>query len=117
MATLKRYVFLLLLSLPVLAGAQRLPQAVIPDHYDLTFTPDLQKATFAGEETIDVKVLARTSSVTLNAAEIEIQEASITQGDNTRAARPSFHPEKEQVTLATEGGLEPGLASIHIKFS
>ncbi len=117
MLALKRYIFLLVVIAPALVGAQRLPQGIVPDHYDLAFTPDLQKATFAGEESIDVKVQARTASVTLNAIEIDIQEASVTQGDNTQTATVTFYPEKQQVTLAVDGGLEPGLASIHIKFS
>src|SRR5260370_2421201 len=114
---MKRDICLLVVIAPALVGAQRLPQGIVPDHYDLAFTPDLQKATFAGEESIDVKVQARTASVTLNAIEIDIQEASGAQGDNTQTATVTLYPEKQQVTLAVDGGLEPGLASIHIKFS
>ena len=36
--------------------AQRLPGGVTPVHYALTITPDLAKARFAGEETIEVVV-------------------------------------------------------------
>ena len=57
MALLKKCVLTLLLILPAVTEAQRLPQDVVPDHYDLTFTPDLAQATFAGEETIQVKLL------------------------------------------------------------
>jgi aminopeptidase N/puromycin-sensitive aminopeptidase len=117
MAFPKKCVFILLMALPALGVAQRLPQGVVPEHYDLTFTPDLQKATFTGEETIQVKVQDHPASVTLNSAEIEIQEASVTQGDKTQTAKPTFASEKEQVTLAVDSALEPGQASIHIKFS
>ncbi len=51
--------------------AQRLPGGVRPEHYALAITPDLQAATFAGGETIDVVLDAPTSAITLNAAEIE----------------------------------------------
>src|SRR5215467_12513784 len=111
MSPLKQSIFLLLAMWPALAWAQRLPQGVVPEHYDLTFSPDLTKATFTGEETIDVKLAARTASVTLNAVELEIQEASITQGDKAQ-----FHPEKEQVTLAVDDAFEPGPAVLRIKF-
>src|SRR5262249_41668400 len=89
----------------------------VPEHYDLTFTPDLAKAAFAGEETVQVKVLNRTSAVTMNSAEIEIQEASITQGETTQPAQVTFAPEKEQVALAVPFALAPGPANIRIKFT
>src|SRR5260370_21896309 len=114
---MKRDICLLVVIAPALVGAQRLPQGIVPDHYDLAFTPDLQKATFAGEESLQVKVQGLSASVTLNAIEIDIQEASVPQGDNTQTATVTFYPEKQQVTLAVDGGLEPGLASIHIKFT
>ena len=56
------------------AFAQRLPVTVTPTHYTLWFAPDLQKATFRGRETIEVTVPNPTTSVTLNAAEMEWPE-------------------------------------------
>lgn len=117
MAPLRNFVWILFAILPAMAGAQRLPEGVIPQHYDLSFTPDLEKAAFTGQETIEVQVVKPGSAITLNAAELEIQEASITQGQNTLAAKVSFQPEKEQVTLAVDGQIETGPASIQIKFS
>ena len=32
--------------------AQRLPRQAVPSHYDITLTPDLDRATFGGEVTI-----------------------------------------------------------------
>jgi aminopeptidase N len=117
MAPLKKSALILFLFLPLLAGAQRLPYGVSPQHYGLTFTPDLQKATFAGEETIDVEVNKVTSSITLNAAELEFQEATVTQDNRTQAAKWAFTPEKEQVTLTVTDELQPGPASIHIQYT
>jgi aminopeptidase N/puromycin-sensitive aminopeptidase len=51
--------------------AQRLPGGVRPEHYSLTIAPDLKAATFAGSETIEVVLDAPTTTITLNAAEIE----------------------------------------------
>ena len=48
-----------------LAAAQRLPEVARPDNYKLTFTPDLEKATFEGDETIAIRVSKPTSELTL----------------------------------------------------
>src|SRR5271163_1531045 len=56
------------------AQAQRLPGGVHPEHYSLTLTPDLQAATFSGEETIDLMLDAPSKSITLTAADIRFGE-------------------------------------------
>jgi aminopeptidase N/puromycin-sensitive aminopeptidase len=62
--------------------AQRLPGGVRPEHYSLTITPDLNAATFAGKETIDVVLDAPSTAITLNAAEIEIVSVKATAAGN-----------------------------------
>ena len=111
------YLFLLALIISAPAMAQRLPGGVVPQHYSLNFTPDLEKATFSGEETIQVQLTRAAGSITLNAAEIEFQKAEITQGDNTQTAKTSLSPEKEQAVLTVPAALQPGAASIHIQFT
>jgi len=115
--SLKKSVVILLCFLPLIAAAQRLPQGVVPQHYTLTFAPDLAKATFTGEETILIQVMRSTATITLNAAELQFQEASVTQGESTRPAQYAFAPEKEQATLTLAAPLELGPATIHIKFT
>lgn len=117
MAFSKNFAWILFVILPALAGAQRLPEGVVPQRYDITFAPDLEKAAFTGQETIEVEVLKPGSAVTLNAAEIEIQEASIAQGGTTQIAQTSFQAEKEQARLTVANPLAAGPASIHIKFT
>ncbi|HET6664513.1 MAG TPA: hypothetical protein VFG94_09660, partial [Acidimicrobiales bacterium] len=58
------------------ANPHRLPRAVVPRRYDLTIEPDLEAASFAGNEAIAVDVLNETNEVVLNAVEIEIDEAT-----------------------------------------
>src|ERR1700722_14508311 len=111
MALLKMFVCILLVFLPLLAAAQRLPYGLTAKHYGLTLTPDLQKAVFSGDDTIDVEVNKAGNEFTLNAIELEFQEATITQNSKTQVARWSFAPEKEQVTLTVADPLEPGPAS------
>jgi aminopeptidase N len=105
------------LLLTCAAGAQRLPQVAVPENYRLTFTPDLDKGKFAGEETIKVKLLTPASQIVLNAADLEIQEASIIRGGATQKAAVSFDKEKETVTLAVEKRLAAGLATVHIQYT
>ena len=78
MALLKKSVWMILVFLPLLAIAQRLPFGLSAKHYALTFTPDLQKAIFTGDETLDVEVNKAFTELTLNAIDLEFQEATIT---------------------------------------
>ena len=105
------------LLLACAAGAQRLPQVAVPENYRLTFVPDLDKSKFAGEETIKVKLLTPASQIVLNAADLEIQEASITGAGATQKAAVSFDKEKETVTLAVKKRLAAGLATVYIQYT
>jgi aminopeptidase N len=117
MALLKKSAFIVLLLMPLLASAQRLPYGLTAKRYNLTFTPDLQKAVFGGDEMLEVEVNKASNVFTLNAIELEFQEATITQENKTQVAKWTFTPEKEQVDLTVADPLEPGPASIHIKFT
>jgi aminopeptidase N len=117
MVLLKKSVWLIVLLLPLFAGAQRLPYGISPKHYALVFTPDLQKAVFSGDETLNVEVNKTSAIFTLNAVELEFQEATITQDNKTQVAKWTFAPDKEQVTLTVADELEPGPATIHIKYT
>ena len=66
--TLKKYLIVLFSLIPAFAVAQRLPEGVQPLHYELSFNPDLDKATFSGEETVQVQLARPTAAITLNAA-------------------------------------------------
>jgi len=106
-----------LLCLASLATAQRLPDVAVPENYKLTLTPDLDQAKFAGEEAIAVRVLKPTSEITLNSADIEIQEATITSGKATQKATVTFQKEKEMVVLAVPKQLAAGPATIQFKYT
>ena len=64
------------LSLP---NAQRLTGAVIPEHYALAFTPDLDSEQFEGEARVCVRVLEPTARFVLHAADLEIVSAGETR--------------------------------------
>ncbi|HEY1939140.1 MAG TPA: M1 family metallopeptidase [Candidatus Angelobacter sp.] len=101
----------------VLAGAQRLPHTVVPEHYAIAFTPDLAGATFSGDELIRVKINRPGKSIILNAAELQIQKAVITQGLHEQEAHVSLDTESEQAKLTVSGELAVGPATLHIHFT
>jgi aminopeptidase N len=116
---MKRILTSLLFALTTLslATAQRLPEVARPENYKLTFTPDLEKATLQGNETISLRVLKPTSEITLNAVDIDFQEVAITSGGATQKAKVTPQKENEMVVLAVEKPLAAGPATIHITYT
>src|SRR5262249_46745821 len=99
------------------AGAQRLPGNVKPESYELTFTPNLEKATFGGDEVIRVRLEKPAKTITLNSAEIEFQEASVRAGGETQKTEVSTDEAKEMATLTVAKEIPAGVAEIRIKFT
>jgi len=98
------------------AFAQRLPSQAVPDNYTVRFEPDLKTAKFTGEETIDVRILQPTSTLTLNSAELEVTGYA-TQGDTTQTATITPKPQDEMLVMNFAKPLAAGPAKLHFKFS
>jgi aminopeptidase N/puromycin-sensitive aminopeptidase len=98
------------------AGAQRLPHNVTPVSYDMKFTPDLAKATFAGEAKIQVNLAEASDKITLNSAELKITSAQVTAGGQTQTATVSYDTDKEQATLAVPNAIAAGPATLQLSF-
>jgi aminopeptidase N/puromycin-sensitive aminopeptidase len=105
------------LTFGLAASAQRLPTNVIPESYDLTFTPNLEKATFSGEETIHVRLLKPAKTITLNSAEIEYQEVKITAGSFHMVVPATTDEKSDQATFAIPVELPARDYFIHIKYT
>jgi aminopeptidase N/puromycin-sensitive aminopeptidase len=101
----------------VVGFAQRLPNLAEPDNYRISFTPNFDKDNFTGDESIQVRILKPTSSIVLNSLEIDFQEASVTTGNATQIAKVAFDKEKETATLSVDKPLQPGAATIHIRYT
>ena len=111
--------FLLFAFFTVLAGvasAQRLPELAAPENYKLTFAPDFEKDNFTGDETIQMRVLKPTAEIVLNAAEIEFGQVTVSSGGDTQVAKVTLDTTREMATLALDHAIEPGAASVHIKY-
>ena len=100
-----------------MAAAQRLPEIARPENYKLAFTPDLDSAKFEGDETITVRVLKPTSEITLNAADIDFHNVTITANGMTQKANVTPEKDKEMAVLSVEKQLPAGTATIHIAYS
>ena len=100
-----------------IAAAQRLPEIAVPENYQVSFAPDFEKDNFAGEETIKLRVLKSTSQIVLNSAEIRFEEATVSTGDTTRKANVALDKDKEMATLSLDKEIQPGPATIHIKYT
>jgi len=101
-------------------SAYRLPTTVLPRHYRLTLAPDLDAATFSGEVEIDLTVDAPTSSIILNAAELEIASATLTAGDAAGSQSPTgiaLDPVEERAVLTFAEDLPVGPATLHLVFT
>jgi puromycin-sensitive aminopeptidase len=100
----------------------RLPTSARPHAYRLVLTPDLPGATFRGDVEIDLSVVEATTTITLNAAELEIDFAELNDGnpDAGYALSPTaidLDDEEERVTLTFPGPLAPGPATLHLSFT
>jgi aminopeptidase N len=100
-----------------LASAQRLPEGARPENYKLTFTPDLEKAKFEGDETITLRLLKASSDITLNAVDIDFHEVTISSGGTTQKAKVTPEKDKEMVVLSVEKPLAAGQATVHITYT
>jgi puromycin-sensitive aminopeptidase len=103
--------------LTLVAAAQRLPRTAIPEHYDLHLTPDFATDTFRGEVQITLRLAQPTSSISLNAAELEFAETSITAAGRTQPARVVLDAQLETATLTVAEPLPAGAATVSIRYS
>jgi aminopeptidase N len=101
----------------ICSSAQRLPDVVVPDNYRLTLTPDFNRDDFAGDETIQIRVLRPTFSVVLNSLEIEFHEATVVSGGATQVAKVTIDKQKQMATLMVPKQLNAGPATIHIRYT
>jgi len=96
--------------------AGRLPDAVRPERYDLRIAPDLATATFAGEVDVTLVVDRPTDVVVCNAAELEVDEAWVEQGDRRLDGEVELDEGSEQLRVRLPEAVAAGAARLHVRF-
>jgi aminopeptidase N len=97
--------------------AQRLPPVARPQHYTLQLAPDLQAATFTGEETIDLTLAQAVDSIVLNAWQLKFGAVTAQVGGKTLAAEVTLDPDLQQATFHFDRKLPAGPVTLKIEYS
>lgn len=98
------------------AAAQRLPDIARPEHYSLQLTPNLNAATFAGEETIDLTLARPANAITLNAIEIRFDAVTTEVAGKALKASVTLDPARQQATLHFPQSLPSGPIRLKITY-
>jgi puromycin-sensitive aminopeptidase len=100
------------------SSTYRLPYRVEPQHYELTLSPDLDHATFAGEEKVRVVVHEPVTEVVLNAVDLQIHSAELTsdEGDR-REGTIALDEEGQRAVITLDGEAAPGHWTLALTFS
>jgi puromycin-sensitive aminopeptidase len=97
-------------------SAYRLPRTVLPRRYELTIEPDLDAATFVGEEAVAVEVVEPVAEIVLNAKELEIDEAWLTVAGSRVDCTASIDADRERLVLTPARTVDAGDANVHVRF-
>ncbi|MGD2043904.1 MAG: M1 family metallopeptidase, partial [Acidimicrobiia bacterium] len=84
----------------------RLPRHTSPSHYDIRLELDLESFTFTGSAGADLVVHEATDELVLNAAELEIESATLSNG--IAVGDISYDDSLHRATLTLDSTLEPG---------
>ncbi len=96
----------------------RLPTTVVPARYDLRLEPDLDAATFTGEETVSVTVTEPVTEVVLNAVELLIQSVAVEGADGVAVqGSVALEAEAERARLLFPAPIPPGEWRLRLAFT
>ncbi|MBI3457745.1 MAG: M1 family metallopeptidase [Candidatus Rokubacteria bacterium] len=96
----------------------RLPGTVVPSRYELRLEPDLEAASFAGDETVTVTVREPIREIELNAAELSILAVGLEgPGGAVLEGQASLDPGTERARLTFPRPLEPGEWRLRLRFT
>jgi puromycin-sensitive aminopeptidase len=100
------------------APSYRLPRTVVPERYELTLTPDLDDASFSGQSRVRVRVSEAVDEVVLNAIELDIQSAELTDEAGARVkGTVTLDEADERATVTLDQTVTPGIWNLHLTFT
>jgi len=100
------------------ANPFRLPRTVVPERYEIRLEPDLERSTFAGEESVFVTIREPVTEMVLNAAELQVHQVSIQYGQGvTLKGEATLDAEAERARLTFPEPLRPGPWRLFLQFS
>ena len=95
----------------------KLPKDVVPVQYAAQLTPNLKDNTFLGAETVEIDVLSATSTIMLNAVNLDIDSATVA-GKQIGEIKltPLLDKEQQTLTFHLAQPLAPGRYVLALKF-
>jgi aminopeptidase N len=90
-----------------------LPDSVVPRHYELALVPDAGSLTFTGKVAITVEVIAPGPAITLNAAGLTFDHATLDGGTDARVSLDKAHG---RATLTFAGVIPAGQHLLNIEY-
>jgi puromycin-sensitive aminopeptidase len=101
----------------VQVSGSRLPKHVVPSHYRLSFEPDFTAFTFAGSEKVDIKILAPTATIYINAAEMDIEDVVLSnRSGRILNGMVAFDEENEFAIFTFPKTVKKGNYKLSLKF-
>jgi len=102
---------------PSTVDKYRLPTHVVPSAYRLRLDPDLAAATFSGTVEIDVELSEPTSTIVLNAIDLDLDSAEVRGAHGTLVSGlVDLDAELERATIQLESELDAGAYVVAIAF-
>lgn len=96
----------------------RLPQYAVPTFYEMRIAPDLDNATFAGDQTISLIVNEPTEVLVLNAAELVLDNITVKDDNGTElVGKASYDAENERATIRFNGTIGTGHWDLKLSFT
>lgn len=91
------------------ATTTQLPRNAVPTHYAIAITPDAEAATFKGQVKTNIDLLEPSTSITMNAAELSFDAATITNSSGvTIPAKITTDAAAQTATFTFDRTLDPG---------
>lgn len=110
----------LLCSLSVASALQtttQLPRTVLPTHYAVSLVPNAENSSFTSKVDIRIDVVKPTSSITLNASHLAIQNVVLRSHKEEEARKISLNEEEQTATFEFARKIPVGTYTLSIDYS